>query len=44
MRWPPLIIARDYNSNCDELNGVPMTREHKAAWMKSLGEMQAGAA
>jgi len=44
MRWPPLIIARDYNSNCDELNGIPMTREHKEAWMKSLGEMQAGAA
>jgi hypothetical protein len=42
MRWPPLVIAREYDSNCDELNGVPMTREHKAAWMKSLGDIQAG--
>jgi hypothetical protein len=38
--WPPLVIAQAYDSNCDDLNGVPMTREHKAAWMKSLGDMQ----
>jgi len=42
MRWPVLIIAQEYDSNCDDLNGIPMTREHKAAWMQSLGEMQAG--
>jgi hypothetical protein len=41
MRWPVLVIAKEYDANCDELNGVPMTREHKAAWMKSLGDMQA---
>jgi hypothetical protein len=43
MRWPVLVIAQEYDSNCDELNGIPMTREHKAAWMKALGEMQAAA-
>jgi hypothetical protein len=42
MRWPVLIIAQEYDSNCDDLNGIPMTGEHKAAWMQSLGEMQAG--
>ena len=42
MRWPPLVIAQEYDSNCEDLNGIPMTREHKAAWMKSLGDMQAG--
>jgi hypothetical protein len=42
MRWPPLVIAQVCDSNCDDLNGVPMTREHKEKWMKALGEMQAG--
>jgi hypothetical protein len=42
MRWRSLVIAQVCDSNCDDLNGVPMTRAHKEVWMKALGEMQAG--
>jgi len=42
MRWPVLVIAQEYNSNSDDLNGIPMTREQKAAWMQYLGDIQAG--
>jgi hypothetical protein len=42
MRWPVLAIAQEYDANCDELNGIPMTREQKAAWMQWLGDIQAG--
>jgi hypothetical protein len=41
MRWPVLVIAQNYDSNSDELNGVPMSREQKAAWMERFGDMQA---
>jgi hypothetical protein len=44
MRFPVLVIAQEYDSNCDELNGIPMTRKQKAAWMNALGDIQAGAA
>ncbi len=42
MRWPPPVIGQVYDANCDALNGIPMTREQKAAWMQALGDIQAG--
>jgi hypothetical protein len=36
----PFIVAQLKDEGCEELNGVPMTRENKAAWLKYLAEVQ----
>jgi hypothetical protein len=36
----PVIVAQLEDPDCEKLHGVPMTREHKAAWLKHLGTLQ----
>ena len=36
----PFIVAELEDADCEELNGVPMNREHKAAWLKHFGDLQ----
>jgi len=36
----PFIVAQPEDEDCEKLNGVPMTREHKAAWLKHFGDLQ----
>ena len=36
----PLIIAELEDANCEKLNGVPMSREHNAEWLKYFGSLQ----
>jgi hypothetical protein len=36
----PLIVAELEDADCEKLNGIPMSREHKAAWLKLLGNLQ----
>lgn len=35
-RWPPLILATPCNPDCVTLSGIPMSREHKAAWTEAF--------
>jgi hypothetical protein len=36
----PLIVTELEDANCEKLNGVPMTREQHAAWLKLFGNLQ----
>jgi hypothetical protein len=36
----PLIMAQLEDADCEKLNGIPMSRAHKAAWLKHLGNLQ----
>ena len=36
----PLIVAELEDADCEKLNGIPMSRAHKAAWLKQLGNLQ----
>lgn len=38
--FAPLIVAELEDADCEKLNGIPMSRAHKAAWLKQFGNMQ----
>jgi hypothetical protein len=35
----PFIVAEVEDAECERLNGIPMNREHHAAWLKYFGEL-----
>jgi len=39
--FAPLIVATLEDKDCERLNGIPMSAEHKAAWLKRYGALQA---
>jgi hypothetical protein len=38
--FAPLIVAQFEDTGCERLNGVPLTREQNAAWLKYFGTLQ----
>jgi hypothetical protein len=36
----PFIVAQVEDTDCEKLNGIPMSREHHAAWLKHFGDLQ----
>jgi hypothetical protein len=39
----PIVIAQKLDDDCENLNGIPMTREHASAWRGYLGKLQGSA-
>jgi hypothetical protein len=36
----PFIVAQLVDADREKLNGVPISREHNAAWLKYFGDLQ----